>query len=96
MEIPRNHEEEAAGGGPPILVDPPPPVLATLPVVEESPVVANSPVQLERRQRTRAPPSYLKDFMCDAVEKHSSAIIKEIRGVEQLRVAFPKYKEMQL
>jgi len=75
MEIPQIHEEEAAREAPPVLVDPP--VLATPPVVVESPVVAHSPVQLER---TRAPPSYLKDFLCDAVEKHPSAIIKEIWG----------------
>jgi len=37
-------------------------------------------VQLERSQRTRAPPSYLKDFLCDAVDKHPSAIIQEMWG----------------
>jgi len=48
-----------------------PSVLATPPVVVESPAAANSPVQLERSQRTRAPPSYLRDFWCDLVEMHS-------------------------
>ena len=65
-------------------------------MVVELPAVAHSPVQLERSQRTRAPPSYLKDFLCDAVEKHPSAIIKEIWEDRQLRVARPRYKETQL
>jgi len=60
MVFPQIHEEEAAREAPPIPVDPP--VLATPPVVVESPVVANPPVQLERSQRMRAPPSFLKDF----------------------------------
>jgi len=95
MVILQIHEEEAAREEPPVLVDPPP-VLATPPVVVESPVTANSPVQLECSQRTRAPSSYLKDFLCDAVEKHPSAIIKEIWGNKQLRVARPRYKETHL
>jgi len=70
MVIPQIHEEEAAREAPPVLVDPPP-VLATPPVVVESPVVANPPVQLERSQRTRALPSYLRDFWCDLVDMHS-------------------------
>jgi len=95
MVFPQIHEEEAAREAPPVLVDPPP-VLATPPVVVESPVVANPPVRLEHSQHTRVPPSYLKDFLCDAVEKHPSAIIKEIWGDGQLRVARPRYKETQL
>jgi len=47
------------------------PVLATPPVVVESPAVENSPVQLERSQRTRVPPSYSRDFWCDLVDMHS-------------------------
>jgi len=81
MVILQIHEEEAAREAPLVLVDPPP-VLATPPMVVESPEAANPPVQLERSQRTRAPPSYLKDFLCDAVEKHQSAIIKEIWGMD--------------
>jgi len=94
MVILQIHEEEAAREAPPVLVDPP--VLVTPPVVVESPVVSNPPVQSERSQRTRVPSSYLKDFLCDAVEKHPSAILKEIWGYGQLRVARPKYKETQL
>jgi len=95
MVIPQIYEVEAAREAPPVLVDPPP-VLATPPVVVESQAVAHSPVQLERSQRTMVPPSYLKDFLCDAVEKHPSASIKEVWGDGQLRVATPRYKETQL
>jgi len=77
MGISQIHGKEAATEEPPVLVDLPP-VLVTLPVVVGSPVAANPPVQLECSQRTRAPPSYLKDFLCDAVDKYSSAIIKKI------------------
>jgi len=69
MVIPQIHEEEAAREAPPVLMDPP--VLPTPPVVVESPAVAHSLVQLERSQRTRAPPSYLRDFWCDLVDMHS-------------------------
>jgi len=51
---------------------------------------------LERSQRTRAPPSYLKDFLCDAVEKHPSAIIKEIWGDGLLRVTRPRKRNCEL
>jgi len=88
MEIFQIHEKEAA--------EREPPVLATPPVVVQSPVVAATPVQLEHRQRTRAPLSYLKDFLCDAVQKPVSAIIKEIWGDKQLEVAVPQYRETQL
>ena len=79
---------------PPVPVETP--VLVTPPVVVDSPALAPAPVQLERSQRTRAPPSYLRDFLCDAVEKHPSAIIREIWGEGQLSVARPTYKETQL
>jgi len=97
MVIPQIHEEEAAREELPVLVYPPP-ILTTPPVVVESPVAANPPppVQLERNQRTGAPPSYLKDVLCDAVEKHPLAIINKIWGNKQLRVAMPRYKETQL
>jgi len=88
MEVSQIHEEEAVEREPPVLVTPP--------VVVQSPVVAATPVQLEHSQRTRAPPSYLKDFLCDAVDKPLSAIIKEIGGDKQLEVAVPQYRETQL
>jgi len=72
------------------------PVLVTPPVVVESPAAANYPVSLERSQRTKAPPSYLKNLLCDEVDRYPSAIIKEIWGDKQLRVARPRYKETQL
>jgi len=97
MVILRIHEEEAAREKPFILVGlPPSPILTTPPVVVGSLVTATPPVKLERSQRTRAPPFYLKDFLCDAVKKHPSAIIKKIWEDKQLRVARPKYKEMRL
>jgi len=40
---------------------------ATLPVELDSPPVSTPPL-LERGQRTRQPPAYLKDFVCDCVE----------------------------
>jgi len=69
MVIPQIHKEEAATREPLVPVDPR--TLETAPVVVESPVVADPPVQLERSQRTRAPPSYLQDFWCDLVDMHS-------------------------
>jgi len=68
METIQIHEEEAARGNHPhrwtLLLETPP-------VVVESPVAAALPVQLERSQCTRAPPSYSRDFLCDLVNMHS-------------------------
>jgi len=68
MEIPQIHEEEAARREPPVLVDP-----RTGDAIRGGRVTSSNspPVQLERSQRTRAPPSYLRDFLCDLVNIHS-------------------------
>jgi len=76
METPQTHEAEVAKEEPPVQVNRP--TLETPSVVVDSPVAAAPPVQLERSQRTRAPSSYLKDFLCDAVDKPPTLIIKEI------------------
>jgi len=84
MEISQIHEKMAA--------EREPPVLATPPLTVQSSVVAATPVQLEHSQRTRAPPSYLKDFLCDAVDKPVSAIIKEIWGTSNWELQFHNIK----
>jgi len=38
------------------------------PVELDSPLVSSQPPLLERGQRTRQPPTYLKDFVCDCVQ----------------------------
>jgi len=93
METPQIHEEEVAREEPPVQVDP-----RTGGPTGGGRVISGSspPVQLEHSQRTRAPPSYLKDFFCDAVDNLPSVIIKEIWGDKQLRVAIPRYRETQL
>jgi len=66
METPQADEAEEAREEPPVQVDRP--TLKTQP--------AAPPVQLERSQRTRAPPP----FLCDEVDNPPTVIIKEIWG----------------
>jgi len=87
METPQTHEEEGAREEPPIQMD-----RRTRDPTRNSEVTGSSsplPVQLECSQRSRAPPSYLEDFLCDAVDKPLAVIAKEVREDQQLRVTCP-------
>jgi len=98
METPQIHEEEELQGSHSYWWTP---ILETPPVVVESLVVADPPVQLERSQRTKAPPPYLQDFWCDLVDVYSilQSVNRHKRSLgrgQQFRVAVPQYRETQL
>jgi len=94
MVIPQIHEEEAAREEPPVLVDLP--ILATPPVVVESPVAANLPSTVRAYTTYEGASILFEKILVWCSGKTPSAIIKEIWGEKQLRVAIPRYKETQL
>jgi len=86
METPQNDEDNGAGEDPLVPVDP---ASETPPVVVNSPGATAPPVMLECSQCARAPPSYLKDFFCDSVDRSPAVIAREVWRDQQLRVVCP-------
>jgi len=61
-----------------------PPVECNSPPVSAPPPLASTPLSLERGQRTRQPPAYLKDFICDCV---TSGSYESLAGCRTERLA---------